>query len=127
MLKGVNKVILIGVVRDEPVIRYTPANLQIVSFSVSTEYKKRSGDKSEESHNVILLDNFVRCEPIVIGSLVYIEGRIHYKKYVDICGADKNTTEIIIDEDGKIELVGGKVRTYNQQNPKGSNESYLQR
>jgi single-strand DNA-binding protein len=108
-MAGVNKVILLGNVGQDPEMRYTPAGKAIASFSVATSerYKDKEGNTQErtEWHRVTLFGRQAEIagEYLRKGSQVYIEGRIQTEKYTDKEGVERHATKIIGD---RLQLLG---------------------
>lgn len=102
MARGVNKVILIGNLGNDPEIRYTPSNSAVANFSLATSESwrdKQTGDLQErtEWHRVVCFNRLAEIvgEYLKRGSKVYIEGSLRTKKWQGKDGVDKYTTEII--------------------------------
>jgi single-strand DNA-binding protein len=114
---SINKVILIGNVGTDPEIRNTNDGREIASFSLATSESwkdKNSGEKKEKTewHRLVvfsqglvgIVKNYVKK-----GSKLYIEGQLQTRKWTDKDGADKYTTEIVLQGfNSTIQLVGGK-------------------
>ena len=124
MARGVNKVILIGNLGQDPEVRYTTGGAAVANVSIATSESwtdKQSGDKVEhtEWHRVVF---FARLAEIVgeytkKGSKVYIEGRLQTRKWQDKSGQDRYTTEIVA---GNMQMLdsrsggGGPGNEYDQ-------------
>jgi len=110
-MAGVNKVILLGHVGQDPETRYTPSGMAIANFSLATSetYKDKAGNKQErtEWHRVTLFGRQaeIATEYLRKGSQAYIEGRIRTEKYTDKEGVERYTTKIIGD---RLQLLGRK-------------------
>ena len=108
-MAGVNKVILLGNVGQDPEMRYTPTGKAIASFSVATSerYKDKEGNTQErtEWHRVTLFGRpaEIAGEYLRKGSQAYIEGRIQTEKYTDREGVECTATKIIGD---RLQLLG---------------------
>lgn len=101
MGRGINKVILVGTLGQEPEVRYTQSGAMIVSLSVATSEKwkdKQTGEPKEatEWHRIeIWGDNGkYASEYLHKGSQVYIEGSLKTSKWQDQQGQDRYTTSI---------------------------------
>lgn len=112
MAKGVNKVILIGNLGQDPEVRYTAAGGAVANLSVATAESwtdKQSGQKQErtEWHKVVFFNKLGEvCEKYLHkGDKVYVEGSIHTRKWQDKEGKDRYTTEIVGSE---MQMLGGK-------------------
>jgi single-strand DNA-binding protein len=105
MAKGVNRVIIIGNLGDDPDARFKPDGAAVTSLSIATEESwkdKASGEfkKSTEWHKVILFNRLaeIASEYLKKGSKVYIEGSLRTRKWQDKNGVDRWTTEIVARE-----------------------------
>lgn len=112
MAKGINKVILIGSLGNDPEIRTTQGGAVIASLSVATNDSikdKASGEWQErtEWHKVVLFGKAaeVARDYLKKGSQVYIEGRLQTRKWQDKEGHDRYTTEIVGND---LQMLGGK-------------------
>lgn len=103
-MRSLNKVILIGNLTREPELRYTPQGNAVCSFGIATnrEYRTAGGENKEEAefHNVVAWNKLAElCGKILSkGRKVYIEGRIHYSKFTDKTGVERDKTEIILND-----------------------------
>ena len=104
MARGVNKVILIGNLGQDPETRAMPSGKSVTNIRIATSRGWRdpqSGENKEETewHSVALFDRLaeVSAEYLRKGSQVYIEGRIRTRKWQDKDGQDRYTTEIVAD------------------------------
>ncbi|WP_263082109.1 single-stranded DNA-binding protein [Endozoicomonas sp. Mp262] len=102
--KGVNKVILIGNLGDDPDIRYTPQGAAIANLSIATSesWKDKTTGKVQEKtewHRVMLFGrNAENAQQYLFkGSKVYIEGKLETRKWQDNNGNDRYTTSVIVD------------------------------
>lgn len=112
MSRGVNKVILIGHLGQDPQSRAMPSGKAVVNLRVATSDQwrdKQTGENKEstEWHNVAMFDRLaeIAAEYLRKGSQVYIEGRIRTRKWQDKDGNDRYTTEIIANE---MNMLGGR-------------------
>lgn len=102
MSRGVNKVILIGNLGQDPEIKAMPNGGSVANISIATSESwtdKQTGQKQErtEWHRVVLFNWLaeVAAQYLRKGSKVYIEGSIRTRKWQDQSGQDKYTTEIV--------------------------------
>jgi single-strand DNA-binding protein len=116
--RGVNKVILVGNLGQDPEVRYTPAGAAITSISVATSETwkdKQSGQAQErtEWHRVVFFNRLAEIagEYLRKGSKVYVEGSLRTRKWQDPQGQDKYTTEIVANEMQMLDGRGGNVDT----------------
>lgn len=112
MAKGINKVILVGNLGNDPEVRFSPNGNAVTRISVATtdSWKDRnSGDRQErtEWHRVVFFGKLAEIagEYLKKGNQVYIEGRLQTNKWQDQSGNDRYTTEIIANE---MQMLGGR-------------------
>ncbi len=100
---SINKVILVGNVGKDPVIRYFDKGVAKASFPLATSetYTNQQGETitSTEWHNIVLWRALAEVAEKTIkkGSQVYIIGKIKTRSYVDKDGVNKYITEILAD------------------------------
>lgn len=102
MARGINKVILIGNLGQDPEIKYMPSGSAVCNVSVATTDSwsdKASGERQErtEWHRVVLFRRLAEIagEYLRKGSQVYVEGRLQTRKWQDSSGQDRYSTEIV--------------------------------
>jgi len=102
MARGVNKVILIGNLGQDPEVRYTPNNTAVANLSLATSESwkdKNTGEQMErtEWHKVVFFGRMgeVAGEYLKKGSKIYVEGKLTTEKWTDKDGNDRWTTKII--------------------------------
>lgn len=111
MARGINKVILVGNLGQDPEVRYTPAGAAVTTISVATTeaWNDKEGNKQErtEWHRVVFFSRLAEIagEYLKKGSQVYIEGKLRTNKWQDKSGADRYTTEIMANE---MQMLGGR-------------------
>lgn len=105
MSKGINKVILIGNLGNDPDIRFTQNQKQVANLSVATSESwtdKNTGQKVEKTewHKVVFFDRLAEIagQYLKKGSKVYIEGKLQTSKWQNQQGQDQYTTEIVGNE-----------------------------
>lgn len=105
MARGVNKVILIGNLGQDPETRMTAQGAAITNISIATDesYKdKQTGQivPKTEWHRVVLFNRLAEISRDYLkkGSKVYLEGRLNTRKWQDKEGQDRYTTEIVVSE-----------------------------
>ena len=115
MARGVNKVILVGNLGNDPDMKYTAGGAAIARISVATtdSWKdKQSGENQErtEWHRVVFFGRLAEIvgEYLRKGSQVYLEGRLQTNKWQDQNGQDRYTTEIIANEMQMLGARGGE-------------------
>ena len=110
MARGVNKVILVGNLGNDPETKYTQGGMAITTLSVATTSVRKDKDGQQvektEWHRVKLFGKLgeIAGEYLRKGSQCYLEGRIEYGSY-DKDGVKHYTTDIIADE---MQMLGGK-------------------
>lgn len=128
--RGVNKVIILGALGQDPEVRYLPNGGAVTNISVATSESwndKQSGEKKEQTewHRVVIFGKLaeVAGEYLRKGSQVYFEGQLRTRKWTDANGVDKYTTEIVIPQMGGVmQMVGGKRDESNQQQQQQSGQ-----
>jgi single-strand DNA-binding protein len=112
MARGINKVILIGNVGQDPETRTTPGGTTVTNLRVATSESwrdKQSGEMKEQTewHTVVLWSRLgeIAAEYLRKGSQVYLEGRLQTRKWQDKSGNDRYTTEIVASE---MQMLGGR-------------------
>ena len=112
MARGINKVILVGNLGQDPETRYMPSGAAVTNFTVATNESwkdKQTGEQKDrtEWHRVAMFNRLaeIAAEYLRKGSQVYIEGKLRTRKWQDKDGQDRYTTEIIADE---MQMLGGR-------------------
>jgi len=102
-MAGVNKVILVGNLGDDPEVRALNNGGEVVNMRVATSesWKDRDGNRQErtEWHRVVIFnENLGRVAKSYLkkGSKVYLEGQIQTRKWQDQSGQDKYSTEVVL-------------------------------
>ena len=113
MARGINKVILVGHLGQDPEVRYLPSGGAITTISIATTESwkdKQTGQLQErtEWHRVVLFNRLAEIagEYLKKGSHVYIEGKLQTRKWQDQNGQDRYTTEIVASE---MQMLGGRA------------------
>jgi single-strand DNA-binding protein len=123
MARGINRVILVGNLGNDPEIRYTQGGMVITTLSVATTSvrKDKDGNQQEKTewHRVKLFGKLgeIAGEYLKKGRQVYIEGRLEYGKYTDKDGQEKYTTDIIADE---MQMIGSGDRESSNGTPRNN-------
>ena len=126
--RGVNKVILVGFLGQDPEIRHLPNNGGAVAglslATAETWRDKQSGEQRErtEWHRVVIFGKLAEIagEYLHKGSQIYVEGALRTRKWQDSAGQDRYTTEIVVSQQGTMQMLGG---TNKNQNDAGSSQS----
>lgn len=105
MARGVNKVILVGNLGQDPEVRYTQNQKQVANLNLATSEQwadRQTGQRQErtEWHRVVLFDRLAEIagQYLKKGSKVYIEGKLQTRKWQNQQGQDQYTTEIVANE-----------------------------
>lgn len=103
--RGVNKVIIVGNLGQDPETKYTASGAAITNLSIATSETwkdKQTGQAQErtEWHRVVFFNRLAEIagEYLRKGSKVYIEGALRTRKWQDQSGQDRYTTEIVANE-----------------------------
>ena len=104
-MAGVNKVIIVGNLGNDPEVRYSNNGAAIANISVATSDSwkdKNTGERQErtEWHRIVMFNRLgeIAGEYLKKGSKVYIEGKLQTRKWQDQQGQDRYTTEIVADQ-----------------------------
>lgn len=128
MARGINKVILVGNLGQDPEFRSTGAGQPIASFSLATSDSwkdKASGNRVErtEWHRIAVWGRMAEvCRDYLHkGSKVYIEGRLQTRKWQDKEGHDRYTTEIVASD---MQMLDGRGDAGNGGDAHGESRRY---
>lgn len=112
MARGINRVILVGHLGQDPEIKSMPSGSAVANASIATsdQWKdKQSGEMRDrtEWHRVVFFNRLAEIvgQYLRKGSQVYVEGRLQTRKWQDQNGNDRYTTEIVASE---MQMLGGK-------------------
>jgi single-strand DNA-binding protein len=117
MAGSVNKVILVGNLGKDPEVRRTTAGDPIVNLSLATSESwrdKASGERKEKTewHRVVIFNKNladVAEKYLRKGSKVYVEGQLQTRKWTDKDGAEKYSTEVVLQNfRGELTMLDGK-------------------
>lgn len=124
--RGVNKVILIGHLGQDPEIRYMPAGGAVANLTLATSETwrdKQSGEMREKTewHRVCIFGKLaeVAGEYLKKGSQVYIEGSLQTRKWQDQSGQDRYSTEVTVGMDGIVKFLDKKPQSQSTQQQGG--------
>lgn len=113
--RGVNKVILVGHLGQDPEVRYLPsggavANLKLATSETWTD--KSTGEQKEntEWHRVVLFGKLAEIagEYLRKGAQVYIEGQLRTRTWQDEQNITRYVTEILVNNNGTMQMLGGR-------------------
>jgi single-strand DNA-binding protein len=111
MARGINKVILVGNLGDDPENKYTQGGMAVTSASLATTSvrKDKDGQQQErtEWHRLKFFGKVAEIagEYLRKGSQVYVEGSIRYDKFTGQDGQERYFTDIIVDQ---MQMLGGR-------------------
>lgn len=125
--RGINKVILVGNIGNEPEMRYMPNGNAVATVSLATSdtWKDRNTGEPQERtewHRVVFFGKLAEIvgQYVHKGSKLYVEGRLQTRKWADQQGVDRYTTEIVVDMGGTMQLLDSRqdnAGNYNQNQP----------
>jgi single-strand DNA-binding protein len=111
MARGINKVILVGNLGQDPDTKAMPSGMTVCNLRIATSESwkdKQSGEMKEQTewHSVAMFGRLAEIagEYLRKGSQVYVEGRLRTRKWQDKQGNDRYTTEIVASE---MQMLGG--------------------
>ncbi len=130
MARGVNKVILVGTCGQDPEVRYLPNGNAVTNLSLATSEQwtdKQSGQKVEKTewHRVSMFGKVAEIagEYLRKGSQVYIEGKLQTREW-EKDGIKRYTTEIVVDMQGTMQLLGGRPQNDGAPQGQGGGNNY---
>ena len=114
--RGINKVILVGNLGQDPEVRYMPSGGAVANMTLATSESwrdKQTGEMKEQTewHRVVMCGKLaeVAGEYLRKGSQVYIEGQLRTRKWTDQSGQERYTTEINVPQIGGVmQMLGGR-------------------
>ncbi|HCM1178138.1 TPA: single-stranded DNA-binding protein, partial [Vibrio parahaemolyticus] len=116
--RGINKVILVGNLGNDPEIRYMPNGGAVANITIATSESwrdKATGEQREKTewHRVVLFGKLaeVAGEYLRKGSQVYVEGQLQTRKWQDQSGQDRYSTEVVVQGfNGVMQMLGGRAQ-----------------
>ena len=118
-MAGINKVIIVGFLGNDPEIRTMPNGEQVANITVATSESwtdKNTGERKEQTewHRIVLYRRLAEIAGQYLhkGSQVYVEGRLKTRKWQDGTGQDRYTTEI---QGDNLQMLGGRQDEPKQQ------------
>ena len=124
-MAGVNKVILIGNLGQDPEMRETQGGTKVANMSIATSRKWRNKDGGEEEdtqwHRVQVWGRQAEscCKYLAKGRQAYVEGRLQTRKWEDKDGVTRWTTEVVAQQ---VQFLGGKGSGGGGNNPPPADE-----
>ncbi|URJ28476.1 single-stranded DNA-binding protein [Candidatus Blochmannia vicinus (nom. nud.)] len=113
--RGINKVILIGYLGQDPETRYMSNGNIVTNISVATteSWKDKQTNEFKEKtewHRVVLFGKLaeIASEYLHKGSQVYVEGSLKTRKWQNQNGQDRYITEIIVNIGGRMQMLGNR-------------------
>ena len=130
MARGVNKVILIGNLGQDPEVKYMPNGNAVANITIATSESwkdKNTGEQVDKTewHRVVFFRRLAEIvgEYLKKGSKIYVEGKLQTRKWQDNNGQDRYTTEIIANEMQMLDSRGGGSGDFNQSPMGGQQQS----
>ena len=116
MARGINRVILVGHLGQDPEIRYMPNGNAVANFSVATSESwkdKQTGESRDKTewHRIVVFGKLAEIvgEYVKKGTQVYLEGQLQTRKWQDQSGQDHYTTEVVINSlGGTMQILGSR-------------------
>jgi single-strand DNA-binding protein len=126
MARGINKVILVGNLGQDPETRYMPSGKAVTNLRIATSdtwKDKQTGEQKEQTewHTVVMFERLaeIAAEYLRKGSQVYVEGRLRTRKWQDKEGRDRYSTEIVANDMQMLGGRGGGAGTESRTEPRG--------
>ena len=123
MSRGINRVMLVGNLGQDPDVKHTANGNAVVNITVATSESwndKQTGEKVEKTewHRVVAFQKLAEImgQYLRKGSQVYIEGKLQTRKWQDQNGQDRYTTEVVADN---MLMLGGRGETDTRQQSSG--------
>lgn len=121
-MAGINKVILVGNLGQDPEMRYMPNGNAVANIRIATSesWTDQQGQRQErtEWHSVVMFRKLgeIAGQYLKKGSKVYVEGKLQTRKWQDQNGNDRYTTEIVADQMQMLDSRGSQGGQNNQNN-----------
>ncbi|EHG2851698.1 TPA: single-stranded DNA-binding protein [Escherichia coli] len=123
-VRGINKVILVGRLGNDPEVRYIPNGGAVANLQVATSESwrdKQTGEMREQTewHRVVLFGKLaeVAGEYLRKGAQVYIEGQLRTRSWDDSNGVTRYVTEILVKTTGTMQMLGSAPQQNAQAQP----------
>ncbi|EIY1064833.1 single-stranded DNA-binding protein [Escherichia coli] len=114
-VRGINKVIIVGNLGQDPEVRYMPNGGAVANLSLATSESwrdKQTGEMHEntEWHRVVLFGKLaeVAGEYLRKGAQVYVEGQMRTRNWQDDNDVTRYVTEIVVGQNGTMQMLGGR-------------------
>lgn len=130
--RGVNKVILVGRIGQDPEIRYMPSGGAVANLTIATSESwrdKQTGEVKEQTewHRVVVFGKLAEIvgEYVKKGSQIYVEGKLQTRKWTDSNGVEKWTTEVVLNGPNAVmQMLGGKTESSQHGQPQGQPKTH---
>ena len=114
--RGINKVILVGNLGQDPEVRYMPNGNAVANFSVATSESwkdKQTGENRDKTewHSIVVFGKLAEIvgEYVKKGTQVYLEGQLQTRKWQDQSGQDHYRAEVVINPlGGTLQILGSR-------------------
>jgi single-strand DNA-binding protein len=114
-MAGINKVILIGNLGQDPDVKFMPSGDAVANVSIATSETwkdKNTGEKQErtEWHRVVFFGKLAEIVQKYVkkGSKIYVEGKLRTRKWQDKEGNDRYSTEVVVDMTGTMQMLDAR-------------------
>jgi single-strand DNA-binding protein len=103
-MRSINKVVLLGHVTRDAEFKQLESGKTVCTFGLATNrlWNVENGEKHEDTefHRIVAWDNWAKlCQKYMHkGRLVYLEGRLHTRRYAGKDGTEKTVTEIVLED-----------------------------
>ena len=128
MARGLNKVMLIGNLGQDPEVRYTPSGAAVANVNIATTETwtdRQSGQRQErtEWHRVVFFNKLAEIvqQYLKKGSKIYIEGKLQTRKWQDQNGLDRYSTEVVAKDMQMLDGRSGDFQGGQNQNAPAQN------
>ena len=114
MAGSLNKVQLIGNLGRDPEVRYSGDGRAIANLTIATteSWKGQDGQRQEKTewHRVVMFGPLAEVAEKYLkkGQSAYFEGKLQTRKWTDQSGQERYTTEIVVDQRGVMQMLGGR-------------------
>lgn len=114
--RGVNKVILIGYLGQDPDVRSMPNGGAVTTISLATSESWRDRQTAQQQertewHRVVFMGKIgeIAGQYLKKGTQIYLEGKLQTRKWQDQNGQERFTTEVMVDSfNGVMQMLGGR-------------------
>lgn len=106
-MASVNKWIGVGSAGRDTEVRYTANGMAIGNTSIACSFKTKDEEKTEWV-NLVFMDKLAEIagEYVTKGKQIYVEGRLQTRKWQDKVGADRYSTEVVVNQ---LQLLGSRT------------------